>query len=1253
MNGGVEAGATTENGGQQPHALQQLKAALHIVYDPHSSNDARKNAGAFLEAAKGEKEAPFHGFKLAHDQSLEPVVRHFGLLLLENALRYAWPDYTVSESTTVRNWILALAENVNNNDPTYLRNKIAQLWVEVAKRQWDNEWLDMDELLVRLWENAARQPNAAQRDLVLFVLETLVDDVFNREDSVAGMRNTPLSKACFDVFTPQIVFDTYYPQRDSVGTSNVVRCGEDGWLIRLVRLLEEALDAGVKENSAAEACSIKIIGVLKACMSWSISKAVAVAKVVEVVGRSLMVESTAVQMIATECLHMLFSKPFFEDEDFTNLVFPMYHAQTVELLKNIFNWVPVDPNDINEERYMFLKRFSEMISNLGSFIEDKSSSPGGLPAEVDEAGFLRLAFMIASHSSLAVSIPALNLWTKILRSESMSQHEAVQQFTPQLLELATTRLIRYENMGEDSEDPSVLFLNEDLDTIPERHAFLGNYRRFCSSVVESITHRRPFEAFPFIISNVDNILNNLYANHPPFTFERYKKNEMPFLLVDAQFSVVEAALKGYMKWSDANALEAVPAPGQDELNQNLETWCQQILAKNFDDPLIKRRVIQLMVTFSTTALENRADLMFKILEHILLTRPPEYPQNPAYMDALKELTNVCTTEIQRLAMKMPDHLMVVYDQLSAKIAEIAAGDNVDDRTKIAFHTFLFTINHRTKNLDPETRQQRLESYMTPVKAGWIDPSMTSALDSFQGFCHLLGLEKVKDYLISRRAHEIADFSTFPLDAEGQQLQAELTDKFKLLPIRATKAFIAVSTEKVKRPSNVYNIACTLWHDAIPLILPNLLKFLTHAHGFHNAANWSNLPLETQPVIKKILTDRFWQAGISTGSRDDFYENVTKTKNTLEGLASSIRGAIRMVRESCYSILWCMSRLDIHFYGLSELPGPLAMALFNDAHALSSHQMSILLNMTRYIIDDCPVAYRKHFLTPLLSALFRQVDQKVAGEWQEIIARQAAAGGDGGAMGTTTEGGLAEEMKEESILRQLTYTAVLIVAGLLDPQRPGEGIGSGQGQVPSSVQLPEMRTVGDQEMGMREFILASDEVLEPLILFCTHALRMRDSRCCGIIIRVFRSIVPEFRGDRRDIREFICREVLMAAIDSLHEDYFVDVQKDLAQLISTICLLYSPSSPTPRNLLLSLPGITEAKVDATFKHLHLAKSTRHQRALFLELLDGLRGVAMSERGKLQPRKVGKSKPQSSQAAQEEKWRTRQPSPDLGGVRDMFG
>ena len=69
---------------------------------------------------------------------------------------------------------------------------------------------------------------------------------------------------------------------------------------------------------------------------------------------------TLTGQIATECLHTLFSQPFYEDDDFQSLVCPMYYPRTVELLKNIFNWIPVDPNDINEDRYLFLKRFSEV-----------------------------------------------------------------------------------------------------------------------------------------------------------------------------------------------------------------------------------------------------------------------------------------------------------------------------------------------------------------------------------------------------------------------------------------------------------------------------------------------------------------------------------------------------------------------------------------------------------------------------------------------------------------------------------------------------------------------------------------------------------------------------------------------------------------------------------------------------------------------------------------------------------------------------
>lgn len=263
-------GAENTNGHlQQP--LGQIKQALQIVYDPHSLNDSRKQASAFLESAKNHKEAPYHGFTLAYDRGHDAVVRHFGLLLLENAVRYHWAEYSTEEGTMVRGWVLALAEKVrmDGGDPVYLRNKIAQLWVEVAKRSWASEWLDMDELLGKLWENSSQEGNPAQRDLVLSILENLVEDVFNREDSAAGIRNTPLSKACIDIFTPVDVLRENFPQREA---SAVQRFGNDGWLVRLVEMLERCLVADVNNNAEVEACAVKTLGTLKACMSWAIPK---------------------------------------------------------------------------------------------------------------------------------------------------------------------------------------------------------------------------------------------------------------------------------------------------------------------------------------------------------------------------------------------------------------------------------------------------------------------------------------------------------------------------------------------------------------------------------------------------------------------------------------------------------------------------------------------------------------------------------------------------------------------------------------------------------------------------------------------------------------------------------------------------------------------------------------------------------------------------------------------------------------------
>ncbi len=195
--------------------------------------------------------------------------------------------------------------------------------------------------------------------------------------------------------------------------------------------------------------------------------------------------------------------------------------------------------------------------------------------------------------------------------------------------------------------------------------------------------------------------------------------------------------------------------------------------------------------------------------------------------------------------------------------------------------------------------------------------------------------------------------------------------------------------------------------------------------------------------------------------------------------------------------------------------------------------------------------------------------------------------------------------------------------------------------------------------MRDYVLSTPSVLKPVILFCTHALRMRDTRSCTLIIRVLRSIIPDFAGPSdvaNEVREFISIEVLKACITSLHDPYFVDLQKDLASLIGSIIFTYLPRTQTPQQILLSLPSMTTEKVDRAVKEVYnAANNPRHQRALVLNLLEDLRSVSISEQGKIpkaDPRKL-RSEMQQKYVTADMDVEAKEPrSPDLEGIVDIF-
>ena len=287
----MSANGGDANNGTDEEVFFRIRQALEVVHSPFSANDGRREAQDFLEGVKGMPQAPLHGYHLAKEKSQVHIVRHYGLSLLEHAIRYQWSAYDPSQASALLSWVLELSQAVSRDDPIFLRNKTAQLWVEVAKRCWGDSWMDMDTRLVELWNVP---DSAVHKDFVMLILESLSEEVLTGEDTIVALREGILSKACVEIFTPTAVLVESFPNRQA---GPEVRHGDEGWLNRVSRLLSLCLSADTQSNEEVKACLLRCLAVLQVLLPWAIPKAISAAQCVSILCQGLACSNREVQKV--------------------------------------------------------------------------------------------------------------------------------------------------------------------------------------------------------------------------------------------------------------------------------------------------------------------------------------------------------------------------------------------------------------------------------------------------------------------------------------------------------------------------------------------------------------------------------------------------------------------------------------------------------------------------------------------------------------------------------------------------------------------------------------------------------------------------------------------------------------------------------------------------------------------------------------------------------------------------------------------
>ncbi|OAP58493.1 hypothetical protein AYL99_07583 [Fonsecaea erecta] len=1221
MTDSATANGTTNGALGQSYDISNILEALQVIHNPTTKNDIRRQASEYLESLKLSNEALQYGCALSSDKSQPPLVQHFGLSVLSHIVRHEVHQLSEQQTNQLRECINELGRSIQDTDLVFIRNKIAELWIELAKRYWALDMFGLDEQLVYLWEQ-----DLVRKDFVLTVLENLSEDVFVRDDSVAIIRGRDLNSALVEIFTSS----SNFAGGIRIGeTTHHMRYGEDGWLTRIRKFLEEAIQSPSIEGRLKEVV-LKALATIRSVFNWVMTPAIVHSMALAVACGFLTQADPDLILAAIDSLLSLYGRLRLEELEVQALVHPLIQPDSIATLRQLYSWSVVSVNELDSSKYVVSKKLSELMSMLADHMcQYKPPDVGTL----DLFPFLRFLTTVAANESLVVSISVIHSWVKMLEVPSWRMTSAVSQCIGPLLEVASQRLMQYDQFPEDTQDPVVVIMNEEIELFPERQGFFWNYRRLCSAVIEWICFAQLEDAIHAVLSRVDALFNDIEAEEQHFDITRYERVSMPLLRADSYFAMLDAAFKGFDRWQglhrESTSLEEEQL--RQRMREETKAWMLKLMNnRHFKDPQIRQRQIKTIVEVSNRALHKDTGFAFSVLEHILSSFIIVGQQASAYADVVEDLHGFATMELRRLSLQHADYFVTFYDQLQAKFSDLIDTTSTSQRLQVDLKSILFSIIQHATGVDAAQRQAKLEEFLRPIAAAWADQSYQSALSSSEAFAHFQGFDQVGPYLASLEADKIEDWAAVPYDSRGVQIQQGMASAYARLPLRVTRVFLSISTEKLEQDSQIHNMIRELWSPMIPTVLEYVLRLTSYNHQLHNPSTWPNVPSGMEGVIRRVLRDRYWQAGISAGSMGEFHSQVKASKSMLEGFASSVRGTIRGYLEQCYSILHTLGRLGSTFYDMPQLPELIAQAAIDTAAPLSLHHFSVMLQMLPKLIDECPPDSRKHFLTPIMVSVLEQMDTKLSIEWERMDQRK---------QNKHDEENLDDEMRDESVLRQTTYRAVNMVTHWLEAKREQE---------PSSKKAIVNRgyLTDPSQQTMRDFVLSNVRILEKLVVLVNHGLAFKDLKSSYQMFVAAHRLVPEFANPRSissaeaaEFREFVSNTMLKTAITCLNDGYFADHQAHYAQLIASIWVSYGlprhvpatettpaherpPFSSTPREVILSLPGMTEAKVDHAanllLKEASVGTRSKRRRAIILALLEGVRGVRVSELGKIDTR-----------------------------------
>eukprot|EP00111_Clytia_hemisphaerica_P006003 TCONS_00017362-protein len=676
---------------------RRIQEAIEVSMNPMSSKLERQEATKVnLEFMQNSPLCGDVGLYFFKNKELNTTVRMCGLQILGQFIRSKWNELDDHVKTSIKKEVVDMVYTCDQNEPSFIKEGLVKVFVEVVKRTWPQEW---ETLLSDL--SGLQSIGDAQLEIVMKIFHTMSDDIHNMDDKIKAQR-----------------------RKDMLITLNTHMDGLFTFFFGTLRY--SATKLATEPTKANIIITKATLETITSFCTWVSFEHILSKDNLLLQTLLLLLENNELKLLAAECMSTIFERKVQYEERLKMMILLSDDALKI-LVKSARSANGLSKND--GEEYTFLKKINNALTEFG--VNQISNLWGDDKGFKDEpAGFssyVQLLLEFTQHDSLYIVTNTLRTWNSFYANEAMKKNKVLRKAMDQLLDILTSKIMKDTDPFSANSSEASLYNLYDFSDEDEYKGYFHSSRSAFSNLLEHLIEISPGK----VLYNALVQLNNCLAVEPPDV-----SNMSMQQIMETKYYTALETLSFYCKHSVQPVLEH----HIERITPEMLAGCNTILKKVLD---YKCEVVDFRLHLLKTI--DTLFCIFKVnKEHLLETVQMLFTLITEVVDpnsgkkkiqlqrqACFAFTSICKT--------IPETLCEIYEELEPYIFARLEEKHLTNHEKGVLLEGLLRIS--TKNPDKEIQKSFMIKVTSFLKDSLTRELIQNALKSPDGLSFLLGIHE--------------------------------------------------------------------------------------------------------------------------------------------------------------------------------------------------------------------------------------------------------------------------------------------------------------------------------------------------------------------------------------------------------------------------------------------------------------------------------------------------------------------------------